>query len=78
MMIAPQRYATSVGASAVAGFIYGIMLWAVLAALVMPFWLQAMGFPQAPLFPNFALPGSLPAHVVYGVLLGTIYPFLHG
>jgi hypothetical protein len=78
MATALQRYATSVGASAVAGLIYGIVLWAVLAALVMPLWLQALGFPQAPPFPNFALPGSLPAHVVYGVLLGAIYPLLRG
>jgi hypothetical protein len=43
---------------------------------VMPIWLQTLGFPAAPPFPNFALPGSLPPHVVYGVLLGALVPFL--
>jgi hypothetical protein len=65
-----------VGRSAVAGLVYGVVLWAVLAALVMPIWLQTLGFPAAPPFPNFALPGSLPPHVVYGVLLGALVPFL--
>ncbi|WP_435078211.1 histidine kinase [Halococcus sp. AFM35] len=65
-----------IGRSAVAGLVYGVVLWAVLAALVMPIWLQTLGFPGAPPFPNFALPGSLPAHAVYGVLLGALVPFL--
>lgn len=78
MVTVVGRYADSVGANAVAGIIYGIVLWAVLAALVMPLWLQAVGFPQAPPFPNFALPGSLPAHAVYGLLLGVISPFVRG
>ena len=68
--------ASGVGRSAVAGLVYGIVLWAVLAALVMPIWLQTVGFAGAPPFPNFALPGSLPAHAVYGVVLGALYPFL--
>jgi hypothetical protein len=71
-----SRYGSSVGASAVAGLVYGIVLWAVLAALVMPIWLGAVGFANAPPFPNFALPGSLPAHAVYGLVLGVLYPFL--
>lgn len=45
MVTAVGRYADSVGANAVAGIVYGIVLWAVLAALVMPLWLQAVGFP---------------------------------
>ena len=71
-----QGYANSVGASVGIGAVYGIVLWAVLAALVMPLWLAAIGFPQAPPFPNFALPGSLPAHIVYGVVLGAVYPYV--
>jgi hypothetical protein len=63
----------STGRSAAIGLVYGVVLWAVLAALVMPLWLGAVGFAGAPSFPNFALPGSLPGHAVYGVLLGTIY-----
>jgi hypothetical protein len=65
-----------VGRSAIVGLIYGVVLWALLAALVMPIWLQTVGFAGAPPFPNFALPGSLPAHAVYGVLLGVVYSFL--
>jgi hypothetical protein len=72
------RFSSSTGASIAVGAVYGIVLWAVLAALVMPIWLAAVGFPQAPPFPNFALPGSLPAHVAYGVVLGAIYPYAKG
>ena len=70
-----SRFSDNIGATIGIGAIYGIVLWAVLAALVMPIWLAAIGFPQAPPFPNFALPGSLPAHVVYGVVLGAVYPY---
>lgn len=69
------RFSDSVGATIGIGAVYGIVLWAVLAALVMPLWLAAVGFPQAPPFPNFALPGSLPAHVIYGVVLGAVYQY---
>jgi hypothetical protein len=72
------RFSDSVGATVAIGAVYGVVLWAVLAALVMPIWLAALGFPAAPPFPNFALPGSLPAHVVYGVVLGAIYPYAKG
>lgn len=72
------RYSDNVGATIGIGAVYGIVLWAVLAALVMPVWLAAVGFAGAPPFPNFALPGSLPAHVVYGVVLGAVYPYVKG
>jgi len=72
------RSSDNVGATIAIGAVYGIVLWAVLAALVMPIWLAAVGFPQAPPFPNFALPGSLPAHVVYGAVLGAVYPYVTG
>lgn len=72
------RFSDSVGATTAIGAVYGIVLWAVLAALVMPIWLAAVGFPGAPPFPNFALPGSLPAHVVYGAVLGAVYPYAKG
>ena len=65
-----------VGRSAVVGLVYGVVLWVVLAALVMPLWLSAVGFPPGPPFPNSALPGSLPGHAVYGVLLGVVYAAL--
>ena len=72
------RFSDSVGATVAIGAVYGVVLWAVLAALVMPIWLAAVNFAGAPPFPNFALPGSLPAHVVYGVVLGAVYPYAKG
>jgi hypothetical protein len=51
---------------------WGVVTWAVFAALVMPLWLGAVGSPASPPFPNFA-PPSLLWHVVYGGVLGGIY-----
>lgn len=51
---------------------WGVATWAVLAALVMPLWLGAVGSPANPPFPNFALP-SLLWHGVYGLVLGGVY-----
>ena len=68
-------YDDSVGRSAGLGVAYGVVVWVVAAALVMPLWLQAVGFPNAPPFPNFAIP-SLLWHVVYGVVLGGTYAAL--
>ena len=54
------------------GALWGVVTWAVLAALVMPVWLGAVGSPASPPLPNFA-PPSLLWHVVYGVVLGGVY-----
>ena len=54
-----------------AGAGYGVLVWVLLAALLMPVWLGAVGFPDAPPFPNFA-PPSLLWHLVYGVVLGAV------
>ncbi len=54
-----------------AGVGYGVLAWVLLAALVMPVWLAAVGFPAAPPFPNFAVP-SLVWHLVYGATLGGV------
>jgi hypothetical protein len=54
------------------GVLWGVVTWVALAALVMPLWLSAVGFPAAPPFPNFAIP-SLLWHVVYGGVLGVTY-----
>ena len=54
------------------GAIWGVATWVVLAALVMPVWLGAVGSPASPPLPNFA-PPSLLWHVVYGVVLGGVY-----
>lgn len=55
-----------------AGLGYGVGTWAVLAALVMPLWLSAVGFPTPPPFPNVAVP-SLLWHLVYGVVAGAVF-----
>ncbi|WP_299334529.1 histidine kinase [Haloplanus sp.] len=54
------------------GVAWGVATWAVLAALLMPLWLSAVGSPASPPFPNFA-PPSLLWHVVYGGVLGGVY-----
>ncbi|WP_254279892.1 histidine kinase [Haloarcula marina] len=65
----------SVGSTVGLGILWGVVAWVVLAALVMPVWLSAVGFPAAPPFPNFAIP-SLLWHVVYGGVLGVAYAAL--
>lgn len=67
----------SIRAIALAGVGYGVVVWALLAALVMPQWLAAVGFPQAPPFPNFA-PPSLLWHLVYGGVAGAVLPAVRG
>ena len=54
------------------GLAWGIVTWAVLAALLMPVWLSTVGSPASPPFPNFA-PPSLIWHVVYGLVLSGVY-----
>jgi len=54
------------------GLVWGAVTWAVLAALLMPLWLAAVGSPASPPFPNFALP-SLLWHLVFGAVLGGGY-----
>lgn len=55
-----------------AGVAWGVVTWIVLAALLMPVWLSAVGSSASPPFPNFAMP-SLLWHVVYGLVLGVVY-----
>lgn len=56
---------------------WSVVTWLVLAGLVMPLWLSAVGSPANPPFPNFAMP-SLLWHLVYGVVLGAVYPAVAG
>lgn len=65
----------STGTTVGLGVLWGVVTWVALAALVMPVWLSAVGFPAAPPFPNFAVP-SLLWHVVYGGVLGVGYAAL--
>lgn len=67
------QYTDTTPKTVVAGAIYGVVLWVVLAAFVMPIWLSAVGSPANPPLPNFN-PMSLVGHVVYGVVLGAVYP----
>lgn len=60
-----------------AGVVYGIVLWVLGAVLLMPVWLDAVGFASPPPLPNVAVE-SLVAHVAYGIVLGAVYPFLDG
>ena len=55
-----------------AGVVYGLVLWVLLAVLVMPIWLGAVGFPGAPPLPNIGVE-SLVGHAVYGAVLGAVY-----
>jgi uncharacterized membrane protein YagU involved in acid resistance len=67
------QYTDTTLKTVLAGAVYGIVLWVVLAAFVMPVWLSAVGSPANPPLPNFN-PMSLVGHLVYGIVLGAIYP----
>lgn len=54
------------------GIGWGVVTWVGLAALLMPVWLDSVGSPADPPFPNFA-PPSLLWHVTYGLVLGGVY-----
>lgn len=54
---------------------YGVAAAVLLAAVLMPIWLSAVGFPKAPQAPNFN-PMVLIGHVIYGALLGASYPLI--
>ena len=56
---------------------YGVVLWVVLAVIVMPIWLSAVGSPANPPLPNVNIM-SLVGHVVYGAVLGVVYAGLQG
>ncbi|RZH66458.1 DUF6789 family protein [Natrinema altunense] len=57
------------------GLVWGVVIWVVLAGLLMPVWLSAVGSPASPPVPNFA-PPSLLWHAVYGLVLGGVYGVL--
>ena len=62
----------SMGKIAGLGVVWGGVTWVLLAGLLMPTWLSAVGSPASPPFPNFA-PPSLLWHGVYGVVLGAVF-----
>ena len=66
-----RRYADGTVSGAVLGVAYGVVVWVVAAAFVMPIWLQTVLMDPPPV-PTFE-PMSLLAHVVFGVVLGAAY-----
>ncbi len=48
-----REYADGVGESTRLGLVYGFVIWIVAAGIVMPIWLQTVGFQGAPPLPNF-------------------------
>ncbi|MES3160539.1 MAG: histidine kinase [Halorubrum sp.] len=63
----------STGTSLAVGASYGLLVWVALAVIVMPIWLGAVGFGGAPPLPNIGVE-SFVGHVVYGAVLGGVYP----
>lgn len=61
--------------NAFAGLVYGLLVWAALAVVLMPVWLGAVGFPDAPTVPNIGTT-SLGGHALYGIVLGLSYSVL--
>jgi hypothetical protein len=73
--------ARRLGGSLGLGVAYGVLTTALLAVLVMPIWLSAVGFPGAPPFPNVAIPGtilSLVGHIVYALPVAVGYALVAG
>ncbi len=55
---------------------YGVLVWLVAAVFVMPVWLSLVGAaPAGASIPNIN-PQSLVGHLVFGVVLGFVYPRL--
>lgn len=70
-----DQYSQRVTRSTGLGILYGIVVWVVAAVIVMPIWLQVVGFPMAPDVPNVNMQ-SLVGHIAYGLVLGALYPLL--
>ncbi|MUW15181.1 histidine kinase [Halorubrum sp. CBA1125] len=64
--------ADGVGKSVGLGAAYGILVWIVLAVIVMPIWLSAVGSPANPPLPNISALSAI-GHMLYGVVLGGVY-----
>ncbi|WP_435196198.1 histidine kinase [Natronomonas sp. EA1] len=66
-------YGETVRRSTLAGLAYGLAIWLVAGAFVMPVWLNAVGITAS--IPTFDTT-SLVAHAVFGVALGALYPYV--
>ncbi len=61
--------------STLTGIAYGAVLWLVLAVVVMPVWLSAVGFAGAPSVPNISMT-SLIGHLAFGGVVGATFPLV--
>jgi hypothetical protein len=70
----------TIGGAVLHGIIWGVVTTLVLAVLVMPIWLQTVGFGGAPPFPNLGAGTLLSTlgHIVYALPLGLLYAFHRG
>ncbi|WP_254762680.1 histidine kinase [Natrinema marinum] len=75
LLVATGRSDPGVAAGSALGLGYGVVVWALLAVVVMPIWLSAVGFAMAPAVPNIAVE-SLVGHAAYGLVLGAAYALL--
>lgn len=70
------EYGRRESTGAVAGAVYGAIIWFVAAGFVMPIWMSVLGV-AAPPVPNLD-PMSLVGHLVYGVILGVVFATMVG
>ncbi|QAU11453.1 histidine kinase [Halorubrum sp. BOL3-1] len=61
----------------VAGVVFALMLAVFGAGIIMPIWLRVAGFPTPPPIPNVTTPLLL-WHLVYGIVLGALFPTVEG
>lgn len=60
-----------------AGVVYALVLAVFGAGIIMPIWLDLAGFPGPPSIPFVTAPLLL-WHLVYGVVLGAVFPVVEG
>lgn len=57
--------------SAIAGVVYGLVIWIIAASFLMPAWVNVMMGMGEPV-PNFMMESAI-GHAVFGILLGAVY-----
>lgn len=58
-----------------AGVVYGLVLAVFAAGVILPMWLEILGYASVPSFP-FVTTEVLLWHLVYGTVLGVLFPFV--
>ena len=71
-----KKYASGFPTSVLVGTAFGVAVWVFGGVVAMPLWLASIGM-DAPTVPN-VVPMSLLAHIVYGGVLGVVYPLAVG